>query len=196
MSLVEVRNILECHGKDLKANLSPKKVLRLLSHDLGHLAHEYQSLEYLTIRNKIGFLQSLISSYFEREVRLKAMGKITKYETLPVIKKMLKAEFGSLRVEHFDDDYVLRYDRFKRDFTTYKNIEAIKSEDYSTKLTDAVLTVLTEASAEVTKDISSKLEAFFRDILKDLKEPPTKTLNAKLDDFISRLHFTVYGWPK
>lgn len=197
MSVLEIRSIFQDRKNDIKINVSPERVWRSLMHDLRHLASENRSMEYVMMIPRMGFFGNLMDRYFERQVRLKTMEKLKRYETLPPIKRMLKAEFAGLERNHFDTDYVLDYGKLKKDFTTLQSLESIGDElkkEYLAKVTDALLTILTEASEEIHKELGDKLEAFFDDILKNLKEPLPTTLNVKLDKFILSLHSDTYGW--
>lgn len=197
MSVIEIRSIFQERKKDIKANVSPHRVWRDLMHDLGHLAYENRNIEYVMTIPRMGFIGSLLDRYFTRQIALKAMEKLERYETLPPIKKMLKAELPGLKRDHFDMDYVLEYSKLKKDLTTLQSLQSVGEDlkkDYLAKVTDALLTILTEASEEIRKELGDKLNAFFDDVLKDLEEPLPITLNEKLEKFIQRLHVDIYGW--
>jgi hypothetical protein len=197
MSAKEVTTILQKRIDEIKTNVSPENVWRRLMHDLGHLAYENRNTEYVMMLPRIGFLGELLDNYFGCQLKLKVMEKLKRFETLPSIKRMLKAELQNVDRDYFDEDYVLEYRKLKEDLTTLQSLESVGDElnkDYLAKATDALLTILTEAAEEIRKELSDKLEAFFDDVLKDIKEPLPATLISKFDKFILSLHSDTYGW--
>lgn len=200
MSLEEVKNIFEEDRDQLKAQMSSKYVCAGLFHDISHLAYECHNFELVVTISKIGLLRSIIDTFFERNVRIRCLEKIEKYQTIPPIKKMLKAEFRHIESDHFDQDFVLDYNALKKDLGTYASIEHLSSEElkkeYLAKVEDAIFTIVTEASEETSIELSGKLATLFDEVIKQLKEPVANILNNELDKVISNLHCETYGWPK
>ncbi len=188
-SLTEVGNRLQ--------ELHPRRAISLLRTRVTSIVSTFQCYDLLDSVRLLGFLMNLFDMYFERKLRT-ASGEELENSSVPQsVASMLKREFRSLSVDdHFDYDYILKFDTLEEDLTTLAQMKHILTEEDYRNVQTEIVACITRAEDGILAELQQLNQRLIEDACKELTEKRTvQSLEVCLRNMVREMHSRMLGWP-